>query len=147
MPKFSVPKLVYFLLPLCICLSCKKGILSGGTTAEQLFENNVLNRNFVVTYATDNGVDITTQYNGYTFFLLKTDFYHGPLQATKNSVLVTGSWSSNEDYSKLVISLPDTPSEFVFLNRPWRFTSKGVPLLKLAPWGSSDPVVLHMLRQ
>jgi len=107
----------------------------------------VLNKNFIVVYATDTSVDITSRYNGYTFVLLKTDYYHGPLEVTKNSVLLTGSWSSNDDYSKLVITLPGIPPEFIFLNRQWRFTSKSIPVLKLAPWGSSAPVVLHMLRQ
>lgn len=144
--KFSLSK--SFTLAALISISfitCKKDG-SGGTNTERLFESNVLNRNFVVAYANDKGSDLTANYNGYTFILLKTDYYQGPLQVTKNSVVVTGSWSSNDDYSKLIITLPNTPSEFSFLSRAWRFTSKGNPLLKLAPWGSSEAIVLHMLR-
>jgi len=69
------------------------------------------------------------------------------LQAIKNGVTYTGTWSSNDDYSKLVITLPNPPSEFSFLSREWRFTSKNLPTLELAPWGSTDPIVLHMRRQ
>lgn len=128
--------------------SCKKSG-NAGTTAllEQYFETNVLNRNFTVSKALDSVTDLTANYTGYVFVLLKTDFYHGPLQATKSGATFTGSWSSNDDYSKLVISLPNPPSEFDFLSRDWRFTSKDFPTLKLAPWGSSDPLVLYMLRQ
>ncbi|MEP6951794.1 MAG: hypothetical protein ABI863_21055 [Ginsengibacter sp.] len=129
-------------------LSCKKSGDSGtNAQLEQYFETNVLNRNFIVSLAQDNGTDLTTNYNGYIFVLLKTDFYHGPLQATKSGMTYLGTWSSNNDYSKLVITLPVTPAEFGFLSRDWRFTSKNFPTLALAPWGSTEALVLHMYRQ
>jgi hypothetical protein len=139
--------LIFFLF-LLMSTSCKKKGDSGtNALLEQYFETNVLNRNFTVSLAQDNGTDLTATYNGYVFVLLKTDFYHGPLQATKSGTIFTGTWSSNNDYSKLVISLPGSPSEFGFLSREWRFTSKNFPTLKLAPWGSSEALVLNMLRQ
>ena len=139
--------LILFLF-LLMSTSCKKNADSGtNALLEQYFETNVLNRNFIVSLAQDNGTDLTANYNGYVFVLLKTDFYHGPLQATKSGIIYTGMWSSNNDYSKLVISLPSPPSEFGFLSRQWRFTSKNFPTLKLAPWGTSEAVVLYMYRQ
>ena len=139
--------LILFLL-LLMSTSCKKNVDSGtNALLEQYFETNVLNRNFIVSLAQDNGTDLTANYNGYVFVLLKTDFYHGPLQATKSGIIYTGTWSSNNDYSKLVISLPSPPSEFGFLSRQWRFTSKNFPTLKLAPWGSPEALVLYMFRQ
>jgi len=136
------------LLLLLMSTSCKKNG-DPGTNAllEQYFEANVLNRSFTVSFAEDNGTDLTANYAGYAFVLLKTDFYHGPLQATKGGTTFTGTWSSNNDYSKLIISLSAPPSEFGFLSRAWRFTSKNFPTLKLAPWGSSEALVLHMFRQ
>ena len=136
------------LLLLLMSPSCKKNGDSGtNALLEQYFETNVLNRNFTVSLAQDNGTDLTANYNGYVFVLLKTDFYHGPLQATKSGTIYTGTWSSNNDYSKLVITLPNPPSEFGFLSRDWRFTSKNFPTLELAPWGSTEALVLYMLRQ
>ena len=79
--------------------------------------------------------------------LLETDLYHGPLKATKNDTTYMGTWSCNDDYSKLTISLPNPPAEFAFLSRDWRFTSKNIPTMALAPWGSSALIVLHMYRQ
>ena len=114
---------------------------------QDYFNQNIINRDFTVTLASDNGTDLTSNYSGYTFVLLKTDFYHGPLRATSGSNTYTGSWSSNQDYSKLEINLPVPPNEFTFLNRAWRFTSKNFPTMKLAPWGSSDPIMLNMYRQ
>ena len=136
------------LLLLLVSPSCKKnGDPGTNPLLEQYFETNVLNRNFTVTLAKDNATDLTANYNGYVFVLLKTDFYHGPLEVTKSGTTFTGTWSSNNDYSKLVITLSNPPVEFSFLNRAWRFTSKSFPTLKLAPWGSSDALVLYMQRQ
>lgn len=115
---------------------------------QQYFESNILNRDFKVKLATDNGTDLTTQYDGYLFKLLKNTNYDGPMTGTKGATVYTGTWSCNEDFSKLTITLntPSVPAEFVFLNRAWRFTKKAVPVMELAPWGSTDPIVLHMER-
>lgn len=144
-----MPKTIFFSLLsfLLLCHSCKKGIGDNNSLLEKYFETNILNTNFVVSLAKDNGLDITTNYNGYIFVLLKTDFYHGPMKVSKNGIVYDGTWSSNSDYSKLTITLPNSPSEFVFLSREWRFTSKNLPTLKFAPWGSNAPVELNMLRQ
>ncbi len=136
---------------LLLLSSCKKlALLSGDqSTLEQYFADNVLNRTFIVDFATDSSIDITTKYSGYDFILKKdTSFYNGNMTGTKNGVTYSGTWSSNSDYSKLVINLssPTIPAEFIFLNRAWKFTKKGVPVLNLAPWGSIDPKVLYMRR-
>lgn len=116
------------------------------TYTQQQFEDNILNKNFRVFLATDNAVDITAQYAGYTYVLFKSTYYNGAMTAVKNSVTYNGTWSSNEDYSKLVISFPSIPTEFVFLNREWKFTKKALPVMELAPWGTLEPKVLHMER-
>jgi hypothetical protein len=129
-------------------VACKKSSDStNNALLEQYFETNILNSNFTVSLAEDSSIDITSDYTGEVFVLLKTDFYHGPLQATKGGIIYTGSWSSNSDYSQLIITLPDPPAEFAFLTRSWRFTSKNIPTMELAPWGSTAPIVLHMTRQ
>lgn len=138
---------IFLVLSFSICgTACKKNIIKT-TILENYFENNVLNKNFTVTLAKDSTTDITANYSGEVFVLQKTDFYHGPLKATKNGTTYSGTWSSNDDYSKLIITLPNPPAEFAFLIREWRFTSKNIPTLELAPWGSSEPLVLHMRRQ
>ncbi len=136
---------------LLLLSSCKKLKAAAGDRAalEQLFEENILNKNFVVHLATDSGVNITSKYTGYTFILTKTtSYYDGPMTGTRAGVTYTGTWTSNDDYSKLVISLtsPNIPAEFKFINRQWKFTKKAVPIMELAPWGSTDPKVLQMER-
>ena len=134
---------------LLLATSCKK--VQDQITQDilqQYFDQNILNRDFQVQLATDNGTDLTSQYTGEVFRLLKNTNYDGPMTAIKNGVTYTGTWSCNEDFSKLTISLtqPTTPAEFVFLNRAWKFTKKAFPIMELAPWGSTDPKVLHMER-
>ena len=143
-------KNISFTIFCCLLLftSCKKaGDLVNNPLLEQYFETNVLNRDFTVSLATDSNTDLTPNYTGYVFVLLKTDFYHGPLRATMGNTVYMGTWSSNADYSKLDISLTVPPPEFAFLSRSWRFTSKSFPTLKLSPWGSTEALVLHMYRQ
>ena len=128
----------------------KKGVESISiNTLQAYFETNILNQNFVVDLATDSSVNKTGDYTGYSFILTKTTSYlDGPMTGTRAGNTYTGTWSSNEDYSKLTISLtsPSVPAEFVFLNRVWRFTKKQLPVMQLAPWGSTDPKVLYMRR-
>jgi hypothetical protein len=133
---------------LLLLTSCSKPS-ANNPVLETYFVTNVLNRNFVVQYASDSGVDITSHFINDTF-LLKTDtsLYNGPMTGSRAGVIYTGRWNSNSDYSKLDISItdPSTPEEFIFLNRSWRFTQKSIPIMQLAPWGTTDPKVLNMQR-
>jgi len=113
---------------------------------EQYFEDNILNRDFVVQLATDTSKDLTNQFNGYTFKLTKNTLLDGPMTATTGSTTLNGTWASNDDYSKLTISLPNSVTVFSFINRDWKFTKKAIPVMELAPWGTTDPKVLHMQR-
>ncbi|MEO8853417.1 MAG: hypothetical protein ABI359_06540 [Ginsengibacter sp.] len=136
------------LISILISFSCKKAIQNAEQSLlQKYFDTYVIGNNFTVTLATDSATDITADYSGYTFVLLKTDEYHGPLQANKGAVQYMGTWSSNDDYSKLDISLPDSIPVFTFLTRSWRFTKKANPTLQLAPWGSDEPLVLNMTHQ
>lgn len=131
-----------------LCTSCKKSlpVQEQQNILEQYFEQNILNKDFMVELATDNGTNLTAQYNGYTFKLLKNTLLDGPMTATIGATTYNGSWSCNDDYSKLTINLPITPAVFGFLIREWKFTKKAVPVMELAPWGSLEPKVLHMKR-
>lgn len=117
---------------------------------QEYFDENILNRDFRVKLATDNGTDHTSEYADEVFRLLKTTNYEGPMTAIKNGVTYTGNWTCNEDFSKLTISITQPsatlPTEFTFLNRAWRFTKKAVPVMELAPWGNLNPQILHMER-
>ena len=135
---------------LLLLSGCKKAIEDiPAETLQGYFEKNILNKNFVVELATDTSVDKTSLYTGYSFILTKTTLYtEGPMTGTKDGFVYTGTWKSNSDYSQLAINLnaPAIPTEFIFLNRIWRFTKKSLPIMELAPYGTTDPKVLHMRR-
>ena len=134
---------------LLLCSGCSKKTLidtPSQNVLEQYFEQNILNHDFNVNYASDNGTDITSQFAGFIFRLNKNTYYDGPMTASNGLLTVTGTWSCNSDYSKLTINLPTTIPSFSFLNREWKFTKKAVPIMELAPWGTTEPDVLHMQR-
>jgi hypothetical protein len=143
---------IVFAVAIILLPGCSKSTAPEPTDdlLKQYFEQNILNRDFVVDSASDNGSNLTSQYTGYVFKLMKNTYFDGPMTGIKSSTSTTisGTWTSNDDYSKLTISLtqPSAPTEFSFINRSWRFTSKAFPVMKLAPWGSTDPKVLYMRR-
>lgn len=115
---------------------------------QQYFDTNILNRDFKVKLATQDTTDLTSNFTGYVFRLMKTTNYDGPMTAKRNDSTYTGTWNTNDDFGKLTINLtaPFIPQSFVFLNRSWRFTKKALPVMELAPWGTTDSTVLHMER-
>jgi hypothetical protein len=136
--------IVALLLPFSGCKKAKEDATQD--ILQQYFDTNILNRDFKVKLATNLGTDLTPNYEGYVFKLLKTTNYDGQMTAIRNDSTYLGNWSTNDDFSKLTINLPSTPQPFVFLNRSWRFTKKALPVMELAPWGTNDSIVLHMER-
>lgn len=132
---------------ICSLASCKKKISPDNVFLQQYFEQNVLGREFVITLAKDHDQDITADYKGYIFKLVKDDFYHGPLEITRAGSVYEGTWRCDEDFGKLTITLPDSPAEFAFIDREWRFTSKDLPVLKLTPWVGHNSAALNLTRQ
>jgi hypothetical protein len=135
---------------LILLASCKKLEIAVAAQNENLlqqyFEANILNKDFIVRLASDSSNNITSQFSGFTFRLTKATLTSGAMTATSGTMVYTGSWSANEDYSKLVITLPNSITAFSFLTREWKFTKKAIPVMELAPWGTTDPKVLHMER-
>ena len=50
-------------------VSCGKSNPQQSLPVEQFFETNILGRDFIVSFAQDSAVDITSDYNGYIFIL------------------------------------------------------------------------------
>jgi hypothetical protein len=117
---------------LLIVSSCKKPKPPAyiANVYEQYFETNILNTDFKVKLATNNAVDITNQFTDYRFKLLKNTYYDGPMTATKvsnTSVVYSGTWSCNEDFSKLVISITQSnvPPGFCFFKQAMEIHQEG----------------------
>lgn len=154
----EIPVMIYnnrFFIVLLIAVllllgSCKKAVENiSQQTVQQYFEQTILNKNFIVEYAKDTTTDITGDYSADTFVMKKgSTYYDGAMTGKRGNITYTGTWSSNEDYSKLDINInmPPPPASYTFLNRSWKFTKKSLPIMELAPWGTTDPKVLHMRR-
>jgi len=137
-----------------LLVGCTKTPTGPNAQLEAFFSSNVLNKNFVVDSASDSTTNLTNQYSKDTFILqrdtslqIDSSYYSGPLIGNANGVIYNGTWSSNYDYSKLVINFTAPfPLEFNFLSRAWRFIQKNFPIMQLSPWGSTDPKILYMRR-
>lgn len=150
MNRLSTIYVAFFICAYFLSSGCKKAKEAvQANIMEQFYEQNVLNKDFVISYANNGTEDVTAQYDGYKFRLIKNTFYDGPLTATKNGQIYSGSWKATQDYGKLTISMPlSGTSEFSFLNRDWRFTEKALPTMKLSPWfrTDTDATELHITR-
>ena len=144
--RFIIAILFAVILLLSSCKKIAEAVQPSQTALQQYFEENILNRDFTVHLATDNGTDLTAQFSGFKFKLTKNTLLDGPMTAINSTNTYTGTWSCNDDYSKLVITLPAAVTAFGFLNREWRFTKKTFPIMELAPWGTTEPKILHMQR-
>lgn len=147
--KFRYLIIIIFSLLLLLMQGCKKKESTPRQeTYQQYFEENVLNKEYIVEFASDNGSVITSLYSGYIFKLYKNTLTNGPMTGVKNGTTTSGTWTSNDDYSNLIIILnqPSIPTELTFMNRQWRFTKKAFPVMELAPWDTSDPDILYMRR-
>src|SRR5215212_2372349 len=84
---------------LLFCSKCSKSVIEpvSPDLVAQYFETNILNKDFVVHLATDNGADLTAQYNGYVFKLYKNTMTDGPMTAITGSTTYNGTWSTNAD--------------------------------------------------
>ncbi|MEO8768605.1 MAG: hypothetical protein ABI402_00915 [Ferruginibacter sp.] len=142
---------------LLLALGCKKTAETQTVSlVQQIFEQNILNRDFIVNYAANisgtDTTDITSDYTGYVFRLEKNTTTNsntdGPMNAKVNGTVVcTGTWTCTEEYGKLGISLTSPViASFDFINRDWKFTEKAFPIMKLAPWGVATAKILYMER-
>lgn len=113
--------------------------------AQQYFKNNILNSDFIIDSAYNNGTDITSRFTGFTIKLLEgTDLTSGVITAKKADSTISGTWLATEQYGKLTVVFTAPPNGFEFLNRSWRFLEKNLPVMKLAPWGMPNPAVTRL---
>ena len=126
--------------------SCKKIVEDTQMDiAQQYFKNNILNSDFVIDSAYNNGIDVTARFAGFKIKLLEgADLASGPITAKKADSTINGTWLATEQYGKLTVNFISPPTGFDFFNRSWRFLEKNLPIMKLAPWGMPDPAVTRL---
>ena len=77
---------ILFATGILLSQGCKKILEKTVSTPvlQQYFEANILNRDFIVSLATDTSKDLTAQYNGYIFRLTKNTLLDGPITGVLN---------------------------------------------------------------
>lgn len=102
---------------------------------------------WVVHLYTNDAVDETSNYSGYTF----TFNSGGIIQATKGSTTYSGLWSEVKDSgkTKFVIVWTGTgiPSALQEIEEDWVVTSKSSTVLELTDSGSAPFDILHFHRK
>ena len=80
--------ILFFCASIFLLVGCKKTIESiNQNTLQKFFEENILNRTFIVDLAKDTTVDKTSIYTGYEFVLTKGSSYlGGPMTGVKNAL-------------------------------------------------------------
>lgn len=107
------------------------------STMNKFFEDYILNKDITVFQARFENRDTTSMYSGYVFKLLKNTYYDGPFEARINQQLYTGTWETNEDYSKLILKISGTGA-LDWVNISWKFKSKTTNAMELIPWFDTD---------
>jgi len=109
---------------------------SAAKTAATIIYSQVLNQNLRVTYAVDNGMDITEDMNDWTF-RFNGDFPGGEAQGWNDILAVTGSWSMASESDNISIMFPSSLSQLVFMSRTWTIgnQARGPEIVFTAPDG------------
>lgn len=132
---------LYLLLCILFAGACSKKKIEEKayepSTLNKVFEDYILNKDITVTQASLDGRDTTPMFSGYVFKLLKNTYYDGPFEARHNGQTYTGTWQSNDDYSKLILNIQGTGA-LQWVSISWKFKSKSANSLELIPWFDTD---------
>lgn len=132
---------ISFLVVAVMMISCSKKKLEDKvfepSFLNKFMEDNILNRDFTVTQAKFEGRDTTPMFSGYIFKLLKNTYYDGPFEARHDGKTYTGTWQSNDDYSKLILDIKVNDT-LQWVSLTWKFKSKTQTSLEIVPWFNTD---------
>jgi hypothetical protein len=128
--------------------SCSKDDNTNTSTASKdYFVNNMQSLDLKVSFASDNGTDITSKFSGYTFRFADTIALAGKATASNDLLTVSGTWSIDGDYNKIAFVFPTAViADLAFMNKQWQFTNRDSATVKLmASNGEND--VLYFVRK
>ncbi len=91
----------------------------------------ILNQDLKISYARDNGVDITTQFKDFTFRFNGT-YPSGQAHVWNDLLAQTGSWKSPLEAADFTIWYPtDIFDQLAFLNKDWTIIEGGASSFRL----------------
>ncbi len=103
------------------------------------------NGGWVVHLYTDDNIDETSHYTGYTFVFAS----NGDLNVSKTGVTVSGDWAIRTDdgKKKLDIVLVTTDADLLELNNDWVIKSLTTSLIELEDDNTASGEVLHFQKK
>lgn len=109
--------------------------LSQGKMANALFDHNL-----IVTYAKDNGADITNQFQGITFNLMSSATNNGYVTAANDLFAVNGTWIMPNG-TLISFAFPTNGLPVLsFMNKEWNIVSYNDPVILTAANGEDDEI-------
>ena len=118
--------------------SCKK---NSDTAASLPADQKLLDRNLLVSYAKDDGTDITINYNGIIFkFTGPATALSGGATASNTLLTVNGTWSLNTSRNKITFAFPTNAiPELSHMNKQWLIANPSAnPVVLTALLGEND---------
>lgn len=107
--------------------------VDNATSAQKAFDLLVLGKQFYMKKGIDSsGNDLTASYADQIYVLEKQTYTNGPAKVIIGTDTYTGTWQSNDDYSKLELKVEGRP-DFQFFSIPWRITTKTYTGLSMVP--------------
>ncbi len=107
--------------------------VDNATSAQKAFDLLVLGKQFYMKKGIDSsGNDLTASFADQIYVLEKQTYTNGPAKVIIGTDTYTGTWQSNDDYSKLELKVEGRP-DFQFFSIPWRITTKTYTGLSMVP--------------
>jgi len=100
---------------------------------------NLLDRDLVVPYAKDDGVDITAKFAGLTFRFASNGTLTGPATAANDLLAVNGTWTMTAAYDRITFAFPTNLfPDLAFMNKEWMIGSNGSTVVLIPSNGEND---------
>lgn len=120
--------LCLFALPVFLLTSCKKDENPTPSISTSIVTNTVISGTWRITYYWDTDHIETSSFSGYTFSFGSGNI----LTAAKTGSIISGTWSTGTDDSKIKLILNFTsPSNFVEISDDWHVTERTDTKIKL----------------
>ena len=121
---------------------CKKN--DTATTSDTLpADQKLIDHNLLISFAKDDGSDITSNYTGLVFKYNGTaKSLSGSATAANGILNVTGTWALNATRNRITFAFPtNVISELSYLNKQWEITNPSTnPVVLKALFGENDEV-------
>src|SRR5882757_2606673 len=119
--KSPIKNMLFFVVLFWISSCSKKDGTMPAT--ETNFDAAVLNKDFYIGSANNDGTDITAQFNGYVFKYSKSNSVAGYVIANNNLLNFNGTWTTSADFSTITLAFSNAPDDFNFMNNTWKISA------------------------